>query len=160
MTCLTSDRARELFHYDAETGAFTWRATGNPAFTSRTAKGYAVGNADRKKHYAHRVAWLITMGKWPEGQIDHINGNREDNRLSNLRDIPRAENQRNMKRSVRNSSGVVGVHYTKTLNKWQATIRANGKSKYLGVFRTKEEAAAARAKAELVYGFHANHGRG
>lgn len=156
---LTAHRAKQLFVYDPQAGTFVWRETGKPAFTSRAVKGYAVGNADRKKYLAHRVAWLITHGEWPAGQVDHINGIRDDNRISNLRDIERVDNQRNMKVSARNKSGILGVHYAKTLNKWQATIRADGKSKYLGIYDTKEQAAEARAKANAEYGFHENHGR-
>lgn len=156
---ITADRARELFNYDPETGLFAWKDTGRPAFTSRTAKGYPVGNADGKKYYAHRMAWLITTGEWPTGQIDHINGVNDDNRLINLRDIPRAENQRNMKISTRNVSGIMGVYYIERLKKWGAYIRADGKSKYCGLYATKEEAALVRKRAEIEYGFHPNHGK-
>lgn len=157
---ITARRARDLFSYDADSGLFTWKKNGAAAFTSKTSKGYAVGNADKVKYYAHRVAWLMVYGEWPSGQIDHINGVRDDNRIKNLRDVAHHDNQRNMKRSVRNKSGVVGVHFNKRLNKWQATIRENGKSKYLGIFETIDDAKLARLHAEEKIGFHPNHGRG
>lgn len=108
---------------------------------------------------AHRVAWYLHYGVQPSGQIDHINGNPCDNRLINLRDVTRAENQRNMKRRSNNRSGSLGVSWDTRRKKWYASIRAEGKTKSLGRHDTLEAAINARKQADAIYGYHANHGR-
>lgn len=91
--------------------------------------------------------------------IDHINGDKEDNRLINLRECDHRTNGRNCKRSVKNTSGITGVRMDKRIQKWVAEIKIDGTGRHLGSFDTIEEAAAARKGAEKVSGFHANHGR-
>jgi hypothetical protein len=103
------------------------------------------------KIYAHRIVYAITHGAWPEKFVDHINGNRSDNRPENLRDVSNAENMQNRIGANANSvSGVRGVHWHKQVGKWCAAISPNGKYRHLGLFSSKEEAAAARAKAEAA----------
>jgi len=141
-------RTLELLNYDPETGVFTWkvrrgcRPAGAEAGTLNH-NGYIVITIDRKLHYAHRLAFLVSHGYFPE-QVDHINLGRSDNRISNLRPATNQENQRNRDRRSNNTSGHKGVCWNKHNGKWQAQAQdANGKYKYLGLFTTVESASAA-----------------
>lgn len=100
---------------------------------------------------AHRVAWFYTHGVWPEYDIDHIDGNRSNNRLSNLRAATRAQNRQNMRSAKSNSeSGVLGVHKRTGCNTWVAQIQKDGITISLGSYKTIEEAAAAYKAAKKV----------
>lgn len=102
--------------------------------------------------YAHRIAWCLMTGDWPHGDIDHVNGDGGDNRWLNLRVATRAENSQNVGGPrADNTSGYLGVTWHKRAGKWAATIRANGIRHHLGLFVTREDAAAAyrEAKARL-----------
>ena len=92
-------------------------------------------------------------------EIDHINGVKFDNRLSNLRMVDHATNLRNSPRYSNNSSGYNGIYFHKATQKWMARIKVNTKWHYLGVFEKLEDAVAARAAADVKHGFHVNHGR-
>jgi len=146
-------RLRELLHYDPDTGVFTWIKTAAhrvPAGTVAGAlsnKGYLRIQIDRKIYPAHRLAWLYVHGTWPRGFVDHINRNRVDNRISNLRDVNASQNVRNCGLRATNTSGYKGVSYWTERKKWAAQIRLNGKNKLLGMFATPEEASAAYKKA-------------
>jgi hypothetical protein len=95
----------------------------------------------------HRAAWLYVHGKWPNGQIDHINGDRSDNRISNLRDVSHSVNQQNVHRPRRdNASGFLGV--TRQKNLWTSQVTVSGKTLHLGLFKTPEEAASAYLEAK------------
>nr|WP_175479900.1 HNH endonuclease signature motif containing protein [Paracoccus homiensis] len=107
---------------------------------------------------AHRVAWAVIHGRWPNGEIDHINGDRSDNRLANLREVTKRENHRNMAIRSDNTSGVTGVYWAREKGKWAAYIKAD-KMVALGRYDTFAEAVAARRAAEKVLGYHPNHGR-
>ena len=91
--------------------------------------------------------------------IDHINGIRNDNRPENLRSVSISENNKNVSKSTRNTSGVVEVYYYANIGKWRADIKYDNKYKHLGCFDKFEDAVLARKKAEIEYGFHENHGR-
>ncbi len=101
----------------------------------------------------------MMTGAMPEEHIDHINGIRDDNRWENLRPVNRATNQKNMKLFANNTSGVPGVRKSPNGLKWVSRIFTEGKEVHLGTFKNKEDAVAARKKAEIDYGVHANHGR-
>ena len=155
---------KKYLRYDAETGKIFWKL--NKSSTGKAGNeaggqncGYIRMKLNRKSYKAHRIAWLLTYGSWPEDQIDHINGNGLDNRLENLRDVSLIENLRNQKIPKNNTSGTIGVSFYKKDQYYQASIQINGKSKYLGYFKNKEEAIAARAAANIKYNFHENHGR-
>lgn len=176
---------RRLISYDPFTGELVWRKrpiwlfakprrlhtrehaarhwnarlSGKPAGTINAKKGYVYISVFKRNLLAHRVIWAIHHGSWPSGQIDHINGNRSDNRIANLRDIQRSDNQRNMKRFVTNKSGVTGVHWDDDLGKWRAVIHSDGGNVHLGAWSEKAEAVEARKRAERELGFHENHGR-
>lgn len=159
-------RKRDIVHFkagkqSAEQNAAAWNAlyADNPAFTSRHACGYRTGSILSHSYLAHRVAWAIVHAEWP-GEIDHINGDRADNRIANLRNVTRQENLRNAKLPVTNTSGRIGVYASGSAKKpFSAGIRVDGKKIHLGHFSTVEEAIAARSKAEITHGFHGNHGR-
>jgi len=180
---LTQNDVRELINYDPETGKCYWRTRDVKWFkdgkftaphsanmwnaqwagteiTRKTNKGHYNCSLFYQRIMVHHLIWMYMIGEWPKEQIDHINGIPNDNRWCNLREVTSAENQKNMKRPVNNTSGSIGVVRNKAANKWQANIGVNGKSVYLGLFEKFEDAVAARKAAEIKYGFHENHGRG
>jgi hypothetical protein len=101
----------------------------------------------------------MTTGHWPNGDVDHINGDRQDNRICNLRNVTRSENCMNSSISKRNKSGVLGVCWTSRERKWLAQIQHNGKNIHIGSFDVLEDAKAARLNKEKELGFHENHGK-
>ena len=155
---LSAQELREELHYCPETGAFRWlraakgRRMATPPGT-KTPAGYLRLCIGHRRYLAHRAAWLYVNGYWPESDVDHINGNRLDNRICNLRLATHSENQQNRKRASRTnkSSGVLGVGWDGSKNRWRAEICVRGKRRTLGRYATIEEASAAyqRAKAEL-----------
>lgn len=141
---------------------FNQRYAGTEAFTASgsTHRGARVGNLlGFGRFLAHRVAFAHYHGHWPKGEVDHINGRRDDNRICNLRDVSRSEQAKNMPRSCVNKSGKVGVHWITRLSKWGAKIQVGGRSHWLGYYDTFEEACSARESAERRFNFHLNHGR-
>lgn len=111
------------------------------------------------KYFAHRLAWFYVRGEWPPAEIDHINCDPSDNRISNLRPATRTENSANTRRPRHNSSGVKGVAWDKTRRKWMAFCSFGGKFTNLGRFSTREQAAAAYfARASSVNGAFARAG--
>lgn len=153
---LTAERVRSLLSYDPENGVFRWKISrGNAAAGSVAAKRvssrYQDIKIDGRTYQAHRLAWLMVHGRWPNQSIDHINGVKGDNRLCNLRDVSHIENMQNQKRArTNNQSGALGVS-PKRSGRYCAQIQANGKKYHLGHFKTIEQAAAAyrRAKREV-----------
>jgi hypothetical protein len=148
--------------YDPQSGdIFRFQLNGSTRQVGKVAfsHGYITFIFMGKSRLAHRVAWLLHYGEWPAGFIDHINGDRADNRIANLRDVSRSGNQRNQKLSSRNKSGVLGVHWSNKASKWVASIKLNGRQIHLGLFEEKFTAAEARHRADRLYGFHPNHGR-
>lgn len=153
----TANRIRELLNYDSATGGFTWKISpcrfikaGNVA-GHVSPEGYIVIGIDYKVLKAHRLAWLHFHGELPTGlDIDHINGQRGDNRIENLRLCTVSQNSQNLQRAYRNnkSSGILGVYWHSQAKKWQAKIQLDGRPKSLGLYLTKDEAAAAYAKAK------------
>ena len=147
---LTQARLRELLSYDPETGIFTWRR-GNGKRTDIAGKtagfdcnGYKYLCVDYQKYPAHRVAWFFVHGRWPNGEIDHINRVRNDNRMSNLREATHVQNTYNGPPRKRNTSGMVGVSWDPVNSKWRAHITVGGKMQDLGRFECLEDAAGAR----------------
>lgn len=150
----------KLFWRDCEDMPNSWlaRYASKEAFTAVSNYGYRVGTIDGKLFQAHRIIFAMHHGEWPEDQIDHINGVRRDNRIVNLRAVSHAENGRNQSMRKNNKSGVTGVYWHKRDWKWVAQIKVNCRNKYLGLFDTIDEAAAARAEALTRYGFTDRHG--
>jgi len=107
--------------------------------------GYRIVCILGKKYLEHRLAWFYVHGKWPSLEIDHINGDRSDNRLANLRDISHADNMRNItKINSANTSGYTGVYWNKKSKNWQAKTVAHGKQVHLGFFDDPKQASAVR----------------
>ena len=143
---LTVFAARAAIDYRPETGEFIRRSTGLPCDCDHT-QGYKTVMVEGKSYLAHRLAWFLVNGEWPADQLDHIDRDRANNRLSNLRPCTNQQNCWNMQRQP-GSSGVRGVHWDRQKCLWMATMRVEGKTKYLGRFKDIEDAAAAYSQAE------------
>ncbi|UXZ44493.1 HNH endonuclease signature motif containing protein [Pseudomonas soli] len=153
---ITARRLRELLHYDPATGIFTNIAprkkvvVGSVAGSLDASTGYWMIGLDRRRYYAHRLAWLYMTGEWPAQLIDHLDGDRTNNVFANLRDAERAINQQNMRRPLPGTaSGLLGAF--KKRNKWTSNVRAFGQIIRLGTFDTAEEAHAAYLQAKRKY---------
>ena len=160
---LTIAEARKWFRYDPDAGALYWAIRpSNAARMDRPAgkleRGYWSVMVNGRLYRAHRIIWAMHYGEWPDGQIDHINHIRADNRIENLRVVPHLDNHRNMSLFKNNTTGVPGVRFDVRYGSWTARITVNYKQINLGSYKTKEGAIAARKKAEVEYGFHVNHG--
>ena len=175
----TQERLHELLQYDPDTGVFTWRERPLEAFTSeriwkawntrhagnvaggegRWCRGYVGLRIDNVSYLAHRLAYKYVHGADPQDGIDHINGDGGDNRITNLRPASQSVNNKNITLRKDNRSGVMGVHWHRAGNKWQASINSHGVTQYLGLFNDLDEAVAVRKAAEAEHGYHANHGR-
>lgn len=152
------ERPREMFRSNNAWSAWNGRYAGSEAFRTPNGRRYLVGSINDTMYRAHRIIWRLVTGEEPD-EIDHINGDRADNRWSNLRSVTGSENNRNTQIRANNKSGVMGVCWHKQSQKWAAKIRIDGRGMHLGTFPTIEEATAARKAAERRFGFHANHGR-
>lgn len=141
---------RYILKYNPETGVFYNRVDrgarameGSEAGTINPRHGYRQIKFKGKMHYAHRLAWLYVTGSWPVDDIDHINGDKLDNRICNLRECTHAENQANSSMQKNNKSGFKGVHWNNPAGKWVAQIGHHGKGEHLGCFDDPSEAAKA-----------------
>lgn len=139
---LTADRLHEVLDYDPDAGTFRWRSkvakrvhVGDLAGCV-THRGYLQIRVDGALYRAHRLAWLFVHGDWPLNQIDHVNGDRSDNRLDNLREATGRQNDQN-RLTHRNGRLAGAVRGTK---RWQARAKVNGKQRHLGMFDTEMEA--------------------
>lgn len=159
---ITQNQLKSVLHYEPTTGIFTWLVSksGNKGIGSvagyTSKRGYMTTTIDRIPYRLHRLAWLYMYGKFPEYDIDHINHTKNDNRLSNLREVTHHVNSKNRPGDKRNKSGHCGVRFKD--NRYEATIAVNKEFIYLGTYKTLEEATDARKAAEEEYGFHPNHG--
>ena len=112
----------------------------------------------KKQYKLHRLAYLYMTGIMPD-KVDHENHIVSDNRWCNLRNASSFDNMQNTKMSIRNTSGCVGVYWNKTSLRWEGRIDVNKKRIFLGSFELYHEAVNARKNAEVLYGFHENHGK-
>jgi len=154
---------RQLLRYEPETGKLFWAVNhtqkawaGKEALCATTPFGYRRGRIMNVGVVAHRVAWAIFYGEWPEGIIDHVDGNPSNNRIDNLRIATNAQNCHNSK-PRKNVSGFKGVSWFPRDRRWRARIRVNRKEIMLGYFRTPE--AAHEAYCEGSKRFHGKFGR-
>ena len=153
---ITQEKLKENFVYDSESGIFSRKDNGKECL-GLNIRGYVEFKCYGVNRLAHRLAWLYVCGEWPK-QIDHINGNRKDNRIVNLRNVGYRENTKNQRMAINNKSGVVGVYWSADRNKWRAVITADKKVYNLGCFEDLEVAKECRKFAEKMCGFHENHG--
>jgi len=168
-------RAAAFIDYNPETGEMVWRRRDggdrhtkawNTKYARRAAGSLSgVGYLYIRVAFggrqflllAHRLAWLIVHGRLPAHEIDHLNGDRTDNRLANLREATRVENQRNLSLRRDNTSGHVGVGWHRQSRKWRVQINVDGRVRHLGLFDRKEDAIAAAQTARLELGFTPRH---
>lgn len=178
MSKLSKDDLFALMDFHPETGQFYWRERG-PEYLAQTIRpktwnkrragkavhqtkntmGYFQIKVLDKIYLAHRLVWLFTYGDWPQFNIDHIDGERTNNAVANLRDVPQSENMLNVRLRKDNASGVTGVAWNTRYQRWDAVIRKNGVRRFIGSFKDKDLAIQARLKAQRELGFHDNHGR-
>jgi hypothetical protein len=148
---LTQETLKRSLAYDPATGEFRWLIARGQQRVGSVAGGIKNGKTDYRRwgyrliglygrvYSAHRLAWLYVYGAWPDGDIDHIDGNRDNNRIENLRVCTPKENAEN-RHYTRGSSQYLGVCWNKKCKKWQASITIGGKIKYLGLHETEEAA--------------------
>ena len=149
---LTQDFLRSIVTYDSESGQFYWRKTGLPA-VGKCSQGYIRLKIKGKTYKAHRLAFIYEFGKCDCLMIDHINGVKHDNRISNLRGINNSGNQLNRwKSNIDNTVGFLGVNFNKLAGKYAARLQINGKRMHLGYFLSPEDASKAYnlAKSEMT----------
>ena len=155
---MNQEDLKSILHYDPITGLFRWRHGGRSHAGKRLPWavagsphncGYIVIGINRKIYLAHRLAWLYMHGQFPSKVIDHKNGNRNDNRIENLRDVSHQVNCQNKRiAGAKNTSGYLGVSWRKDRNMWRASINIDGRMKALGHYKTAEEAHEAFLKAK------------
>lgn len=156
---LTASVLRSVLHYDQDTGEFRWiaqasnrRGSGLVAGCLCNKSGYRLIGYKGKVYKASRLAWLYVHGEWPPAIVDHINGDRANDRIANLRLATQAENLRNRGKQKNNTSGFKGV-YQHAQNNWRARITKDGRQYCLGLYSTPEEAHRAYAiAAERLHG--------
>lgn len=142
----SQEELKKIMFYDQKTGNFYWRISPS----SKILPWAKVGTFDKNKYVcivykrhsykAHRLAWLYVHGKWPNGEIDHINNNPSDNAITNLRDVSRKQNEENKPVHRDNISGFKGVTFDKRRKNWFARIMHNGKQHHLGSFCSPQKA--------------------
>lgn len=159
---LTQDTLKQKLSYNQTTGEFTWNSG---SFKGKVAgcicgslpnQGYWEITLDNKRYRAHRLAWLYMYGTFPDKVIDHIDHNRTNNAITNLREADIHINSKNKTRYITNRTGYPGV--SEHGKNWKARIGVNGTKVLLGVFPTFEEAVAAKKAGEKLLSYHINHG--
>lgn len=152
---LNQERVRELFDYDSENGLLIRKKDHRGRMINLTCghkpirNGYGKIEIDGKNYYTHRLIWLWVHGSWPDGEIDHLDRDRMNNRIENLRVVVGSENQHNHRIRRDNSSGFPGVYWDKHAKKYKAQIMLNNKQIHLGYFTTPEEAFLAYQLAKI-----------
>ena len=164
---LTVELLRQTVNFNPETGVFIWL---KPRNTGRVKPGMKMGSMNHKgymrcvlfgrSYLQHRLAWFYVHGEWPVDQLDHINGIKHDNRLSNLRPANSAENQQNRAIAKNNAHGFAGATFNKRKGRWQAHIGHQKVRKHLGYYDTPQAAHAAYLAAKSVLHTFSPHVRG
>lgn len=161
---ITKERVLQCLTYDRTTGSFFWKETrrgvriGEKAgYTSKN--GYIFIRIDGNLYRSHRLVWLVENGKFPDLEIDHIDGNRSNNYIYNLREVSKIENQKNQGIRIDNISGHSGIMWYKKGQKWHVQITHDGVKYHIGYFDKIEDAIKARMEADIKFNFHKNHGK-
>jgi len=146
---LTQARLRALLEYDQTEGVFRWLVyyggltVGSAAGTMNT-NGYMVIGIGGQKYRTHRLAWLYTHGVWPTDTIDHMDCDRTNNRISNLRAVPHCINMQNMRQATKaNALGELGVYWSNKRKGYMASVSLNNKKKRRGPYKTQARASLA-----------------
>lgn len=147
---MTPEALKDAIKYDPITGIFTRRKNGRQIGTLKK-NGYIEISVGRNRQYAHRAAWAYIHGSWPAASIDHINRDRTDNRIANLRVATPAQNKLNTPPQVNNKSGHKGVFWFARTRKWMTYIDVDHRRIHLGYFTDKNDAIATREAAALRY---------
>jgi hypothetical protein len=161
---LTQKILKELLDYNQDTGIFTWKVSRGKAKAGNVAgkinnDGYIAIGFNYKTYQSHRLAWIYVYGEFPKKLIDHINGIKTDNKISNLRECNHSQNGFNRKISINNTSNVKGIYWYKQYNKWRSQIKVNKKIKFLGYFDDFFEACCSIYSARnKLHGEFVNHG--
>lgn len=161
---ISQERLREVLCYSPVVGVFEWRRGGRRIRKGGlagavTKAGYVRLCVDGRLYEAHRLAWLYVTGEWPDQCIDHIDGDRSNNAFKNLRLAEYADNSANMRVNCRSTTGIKGVTYLHSCDRWRARVRRGGQMVLDQVFGSREEArAAAETAREQAHGSFYNHG--
>jgi hypothetical protein len=174
---INQEVVREFFRLDEDEKHLIWKSRDKKWFKSNWAflvwnqkypenpygcvdqQGYIFGTVLYKRYREHTLMWLYQTGELPKAFIDHINGDRQDNRIKNLREVSPTYSTRNLKIRSNNKSGFHGVYWSNASKKWVSQIGIGGHNKYLGGYNCPKEAAMARINYLKEYGYHENHGR-
>jgi len=175
---ITQEYLAQCFYYNPISGVLRWRkdrplnhfasnqahkawhtkyageVTGSP----RGMSNYLNVGFNESTYMVHRLIWMLEFGDWPHN-IDHIDGDKQNNRLANIRTASPKENARNAALSSRSTTGITGVSKNKITGRYRAHIGIDGNRVMIGSYDTIAEAEAARGAANLMVGFHKNHGR-
>jgi hypothetical protein len=159
MSNIDCNQLKEILEYQPDTGLFFWKRSGKGIKKNRKAghlskDGYVDIRIKNCLHPAHRVAWVMMTGNWPDNFVDHINRIRSDNRFVNLREATKAENAQNTDLPSNNTSGYKGVVWHKPNRNWCAQIFINKKHIHLGSFENLQDAINARIEAEKEFFTH------
>lgn len=162
---------RRLLRYEHESGELFWTGAPWAGSNCHASAGARAGNENtgtkniyrhigvgRHRYYEHRVAFAMYHGRWPNGPIDHIDGDGRNNAIVNLRESSSVDNGRNSKLKSNNTSGINGVYWSTESKRWVAKIKVGVGSISLGYFKSKGDAALAREAANRKYGYHLGHG--
>ena len=154
---ISQERLKEVLHYNPDTGLFTWKERRGGTAIEGVEAGWTNGSGYKRiafnnvEYPGHHLAWLYMTGELPRKQLDHINGIRNDNRLSNLREATQKENMQNTRKHADNKSGYLGVYLHKHSGKFHSRIMVDGKQISLGYSDTAEAAHEAYKKAKAQY---------
>ena len=151
---ITQEFLKSIVEYDKETGLFSKKNGEKFGFKD---SDYLRAQIGGKNYYLHRLAWLYEYGSFPKLHLDHVNGNKMDNRICNLREATRSQNLCNVAKTKRNTSGVKNVSFHKQSKKWRVVVSVEGKNKSFGLYDDIEMAELVAIEAKHKY--HGNFAR-